>query len=573
MSVDFLKKMTNFAVMNHLKNIILLLVALFLLAGCHPEAIRYDSTLVTADSVLRQNPDSALSLLDAIDGRSLQGKSDHAYYALLLTQARYRCYITATSDSLINTALDYYEHHSGEQEKLTRALIYKGAVMEELGQAEEAMTYYKRAMSNATADDAFNQGYARLRIGNIYRDHHVADSSDIMMFKEALGYFTQLPDSFYIMTSLTQIGNSYMKNNADSVLPYLNQSNEMAAKLGDKGFQAINDLLIAKYKMYSNDQHEETQARDIACRLIAEQDSTNDVTDLLMTVAFTSARLNQPEMAQKYLIQAEGHLEMPEDSVFYERCLAEIARCHGDIDSYQQHYERSEDIAYRIAFNDMQRLLRDVETRYDNEALKYQALKYRTNWIISLLGIAMLVSLLVIATMAFTRKLARRKRQLRESEDTIGRLSNDMARLTSMLNANQAMSDELKQALRNQIKVFSGLVEQHMTDFAHSPKKFADYFEKTYRVTQPDGSFWDGIRAYVNSQLNDIITRTQEDFPSLIDSDLNFLGLYCCGLPTTVVMACMGYKEAHSAYNKKLRLGKIIGFPNNLDAYIELFRT
>lgn len=54
----------------------------------------------------------------------------------------------------------------------------------------------------------------------------------------------------------------------------------------------------------------------------------------------------------------------------------------------------------------------------------------------------------------------------------------------------------------------------------------------------------------------------------LIDSDLNFLSLYCCDLPTTVIMACMGYKEAHSVYNKKRRLAEIIVCPDGLDEYI-----
>lgn len=36
-------------------------------------------------------------------------------------------------------------------------------------------------------------------------------------------------------------------------------------------------------------------------------------------------------------------------------------------------------------------------------------------------------------------------------------------------------------------------------------------------------------------------------------------------------MACMGYKEAHSAYNKKRRVSEALGFPNDLDGYVGLF--
>lgn len=559
----------NFAVMNHTtQNIILLVASLVLLAGCRHEVIRYDHRLEVADSVLRHDPDSVLTMLGALDVGSLQGDGDRAYYALLLTQAQYRCYIIAPSDSVIDVALGYYERHPEERDLLTRAYIYKGAVIEELRRAEEAMTYYKRALTNAAADDIFNQGYARLRIGNIYRDHHVADSSDIMMFKEALSYFKQVPDSFYIMTCLTEIGSSYVKNNVDSVMPYLNRSNEIASRLNNKGFQAMNDLFIAKHKMFSKDPHEVAQARDISCRLIAERDSAIDMVSLLMTAAFSWAKLNHPDSAQKYLALAQDLMEMPEDTILNERCLAEIARSRGDIDGYKRHYELSEDIAHDVAFNAMQRQLRDVETKYDNEALKNQALEYRTHWVMSLLGVALLASVLAITVLLFKRILARRKRQLQESEDTIERLRNESARLSSLLNANEAMSNDLKDTIRNQINVFSRLVEEHITNFAHSPRKFADFFEKTYRVTKPEGSFWDGLRSYANSQYNDIIDRTVEEHPLLIDTDINFLSLYCCDLPTTVIMACLGYKEAHSVYNKKRRVAEIMGLSNGLDAYI-----
>ena len=95
---------------------------------------------------------SALQVLSAIDGATLRDASDQAYYALLLTQAQYRCYVDIESDSTINVALDYYKRHDGEQEKLTRCYIYKGAVTEVLGDPETAMTYYKQAVNVASPD-------------------------------------------------------------------------------------------------------------------------------------------------------------------------------------------------------------------------------------------------------------------------------------------------------------------------------------------------------------------------------------------------------------------------------------
>ncbi len=131
--------------------------------GCRHEP-RYDSRLTAADSLLREDPDSALAMLEALAPDSPVARSDgeggidfsdadRAYHALLLTQARYKCYVTATSDSDINLALAYFRAHPADHEKLTRAYIYKGAVMEELGHPDSAMLYYKTAEANAAPDD------------------------------------------------------------------------------------------------------------------------------------------------------------------------------------------------------------------------------------------------------------------------------------------------------------------------------------------------------------------------------------------------------------------------------------
>ena len=99
---------------------------------------RYDSRLTAADSLIHDHADSALAILETLSPSDLATEGDRAYHDLLLTQARYKAYIPSTSDSDINRALGYYRAHPKEKEKLTRANIYKGAVMEELGHPDSA---------------------------------------------------------------------------------------------------------------------------------------------------------------------------------------------------------------------------------------------------------------------------------------------------------------------------------------------------------------------------------------------------------------------------------------------------
>lgn len=528
----------------------------------------YDGRLTAADSLIKLDVDSALTLLEAINPASLGSEADQAYHALLLTEAQYKCYIPATGDSAINRALDYYKRHGQEREKLTRAYIYKGAVMEELGENREAMQHYKRALSQAAADDYFNQGYIRLRMGNIYRDHLVADSADIMMFKEALTYFKQVPDSFYVLTCLAEIGSSYGKNNPDSVLGYLCRADTLAAALHADQLQTINRIFIAKHLMLSRDAQDIDKAKSIALTLLRDHQDQDVAEDLLMITAFTLAKQNKPDSAMLYFKQLDDMNKSPIDMVFYHNCLAEVARARGDIPAYQFHYERADVLDDSLSQNDVQKQLRDVETQYDNEALKYENLRYRTRLTISLLVAALALSLMTILLMAYRRKLSRRKQQLNEMEDVIDRLHDEQAQLSRQFENDKVMNDKLKEAIQRQIEMFTTLVEKHQKQFTTDPKGFAKLFKSVYSVTRPDSTFWTSLHAYADSLTDNLVSRTVQAYPELLDTDVQVLSLCCSNLPTTVIMACMGYNDAHSVYNKKRRIAETMGLEDKLDDYI-----
>ena len=143
---------TTFAGMKRWPVVILVLMTVLgaVVPGCR-QVPRYDERLTAADSLMKGDADSALAMLEALPIGDLHTGRDSAYRDLLLTQARYRAYVTATSDSDINRALAWFRAHPADREKLTRAYIYKGAVMEELSKPDSAMLYYKHAEATAAS--------------------------------------------------------------------------------------------------------------------------------------------------------------------------------------------------------------------------------------------------------------------------------------------------------------------------------------------------------------------------------------------------------------------------------------
>ena len=117
-----------------------------------------------ADSLVAVKPDSALCLLEHLPVRSLHTEEERARYALLLTEARDRCYVVQTDDSLIRTAVDYYDAQ-GDAGMRARAYYRWGSVLRDKKEQARAVEKYLEAVDLAgEAEDKGLQGkiYANL---------------------------------------------------------------------------------------------------------------------------------------------------------------------------------------------------------------------------------------------------------------------------------------------------------------------------------------------------------------------------------------------------------------------------
>lgn len=170
-----------------------------------------DKRLVLADTLMWTNPDSSLAILEAINRDSLQGEENLAYYALLLTQAQFRCYVNCSSDSLINFALDYYSDNHN-QEHYTRSLLYKGAYYEVHDNPVEAIKWYKQAEDNADSTDYRNLAQINMRLGMLYYNNYASNNLDLEKFKKALFFYDKLRDIRMTAICHSYLGNLYRIN-------------------------------------------------------------------------------------------------------------------------------------------------------------------------------------------------------------------------------------------------------------------------------------------------------------------------------------------------------------------------
>ena len=97
----------------------LMLAAIILLSApsCSDRSGRVRTALTAADSLMMTRPQAALDSLNGIDSTEVRkmGSLDRAFYTLLTTEARYKCYLPVAKDTAISEAV---RSPSGETPKV-----------------------------------------------------------------------------------------------------------------------------------------------------------------------------------------------------------------------------------------------------------------------------------------------------------------------------------------------------------------------------------------------------------------------------------------------------------------------
>ena len=118
------------------------LMLVVLVVGCRQRT--FDRTLAEADAVMEHNADSAYTLLQQIPDAATSGnEATRACYTLLLTQAAYKLYRPVPPDSLIQSAVAYYEQ-AADRPMLARAYYYRAMTLYERSRHDEAIVLLKQ---------------------------------------------------------------------------------------------------------------------------------------------------------------------------------------------------------------------------------------------------------------------------------------------------------------------------------------------------------------------------------------------------------------------------------------------
>ena len=193
----------------HFETIIAVSVIFLFFAACSSKEHSSVSLaeLIQAETVMYEYPDSALHILQNMKMPDAAQKLEHATWALLMTQAKYKMYIEQ-NDSLANIAYNYFMEQEDAQRKAL-VLYLKGEIFHDNRNIEEAQNSLLRATTYAEKTNDYQLChliYAEL--GCIYILRFYKEYA-IEAFNKSYQYALQSQNCKYIIASLIYLGRTY----------------------------------------------------------------------------------------------------------------------------------------------------------------------------------------------------------------------------------------------------------------------------------------------------------------------------------------------------------------------------
>ena len=512
------------------------------LAGCGNSG--YDRRLVAADSLLTLSADSARAVLRAIDADRLS-RADRAYHALLSTQAAYKCFDSIPSTATIDRAVDYFSSGS-DREKLTRSLLYKGAVLSELNRKTEAMEFYKQAEEAASPTDYANLGYINLRMASLYHESYAENEIDIDKYKKAYKYYKIIDDSVYQLKCLNNIGLIYRTCNIDSAYYYIYKAINLAKALNDKKCIFSNYLLLVGV-YYTDSLY--LEQKNVALNILNNGLNYVNPNNLYNYLSRAYAMIGKHDSARIFLNKVVVNNDV--EKISYLITKRDIEKSCGNYQLAMAYDCAGDSLAKIIEDNSPRKQLSNIEQDFDDVT------NHKKDSIINSIRTALVVLLIImlIVTFGLTAIIIKNKK----------RLKNVISKLEEMR----------IQASEKEQQSFSIFIEQ-LGNFIEINSKYGTRLDKFYEkfmgvmnMQRKSRGISQIIRNYVDTRNIGIVRRLSLDFPKLTESDIDVICMLLCGLDTSTISFLMGFIHPKSIYRrKKLILEKMSMEFDSLDDFL-----
>ena len=581
-----------------MKKVRLLFPILLLMCICACTNKPYPQSPRVADSLIHNNPDSAVILLEELKrSMAFEPQATQMYYQLLTIKAKDKAYITHTSDSLIKTVVKYYEERK-DRERLPETYYYAGRVYRDLGDAPQALEYLQKAIES-TKDCTDYRLISRIysQTGTLYLYQDTYDQA-LEVFRKAYQYCLSDKDSIGMVYSLRDIGRTFTTLNcADSALYYYKGALNYAEQIHNNHLvgvvQAELSGLYIQLEMYP----EAFTAIQCSNKYI----KGHNIAPFYAILADYYYYTNQLDSATFYYTQTASFDDLYQKQGSYKG-LGNIARKKGQYKEAMEYFDKYlictdsiKDITNTETIRKMQSLYNYQLKEKENSRLQHQAANYKL-WNILLVFSLLSLVFLFIAYHQFRKK---KEQQRLVKQERIKQIQKDRyAQSNTYLEKNKEQikvlelslhkaeieKDQLRQDL---LKAQKSLIEktneqitatQRVQKQSELALKHSDIYKKFHFAVQGSdekigNDDWKELMCAVDEAYNQFTTRLLELYP-MKTIEIQVCVLIKIGLsPDQIAFITIRSRQAISSIRKRL-YSKVMGkdgTPEQWDNFISTF--
>lgn len=433
-----------------MNRIYMLIISLFMLMpyGCKPTHV--ENLLSEAESVMEENPEKALSLLDSINDVNLNSRKLKAKHGLLRTQAMVKTDMPIESDTLINESVIFYSNKS-ESPDYMKSLFYQGQVRFYLGQYDSAIVPATKAREIAIKlKDHYWQAKAAELIADIYAQCYLRE--EVIKFRaeaaEEYGKANKINNKLFTLTDLACA--YYELNEEDSttaIATTMLDSLLHIAKVTPGNEWLTHNILKSLFIIHASTGNLKQTKRSISALDSLNYSSLIDLNYMTSLARYEILSGNEG-MAINHLKEAEKYITKETDKI---NILSVYDIIYGTRQDYQKQSVvkdsliilQNKGVHDALKQSAMTMLHKTTDLDKNKAENKVSLLKY-----IVLFSIIIFIIIITAIIIIYHIRIKLRKKVIEEYVEQVFSLNEDIARLSHMIqesnNENNRLQDEIQ---------------------------------------------------------------------------------------------------------------------------------
>lgn len=522
------------------------------------------NTLNDIETFINERPDSALTILNSFDTSLLDHKSIWAHHSLLHAQAKDKCYIDETNDSLMTQVVNYYEGKR-DKEKLFKAYYYLGRIQYNAGDyAESMLSYTKAEQLIDKIDNDFIKGllYAQLGMLNqMYYDY----TSSMDAYESAQTFYNNAGEIVHKYYIKLNIGQLYQE------LKQYGMSEKLLCEVMYWAYDNNYDLLCQEALEFLTTLYDETSQTDKSNTLLNSQyiDICSTSLPIIQTQALSLAKnndLSSIDLIDKCNLLIQYTEDTISNNYYRYRIYKELGYYKDALDNYEQmiHLQDS------TTFSALQLPLQEVKNNYLQAENRYMQLKVKMHKNQKYFVILILCISICCLTLYFRRKIQKKHTEmlgyievatdlekiLMEKCQEVEDISNSLDAIDSELKTSEGYISEM---FYKQYELLNKLTSTYYETHVCNKDMEAIYKQVSLEIERlsSDKKSIRQLENFVNRYKGNIMTTIRTHLPNLNEMDYRLLCYLCAGFSAKAISIFTG-DSTNNIYVKKSRIKDII---------------